>query len=441
MFNQPFRKMTAAALVAASFALAGNAFAKEKIDFMFPAPVDGKLTAEMTRIIKEFNASQKDVEVRGIFTGDYDSTKIKAESAQKAGTPPALAIMSANFTTDLALKNEILPMDELFKYGHQTSGSFLEKEFWPAMQKNALVSGVTYAIPFHNSTPILYYNKTLFDQAGIKQPPQTWQEMLDDAKKLTDQRKGQWGIMLPSTNNDYGAWVLSSLVRANGGNYYNDSYPGEVYYDAPSTIGALRFWQNLIYRDKVMPSGVLDSKQISAAFFSDKLGMTILSTGALGFMRENTKDFELGVAPLPAKEQRAVTIGGASLVSFKGISEAQKKAGYQFLNYLVSPSVNGGWSRFTGYFSPRKAAYDTVEMKDYLKKDPRAAIALNQLQYAHPWYATYETVAVRKALENQLAAIANDANVTPETAAKHAQQEADNLMKPFVDNTALAPVK
>ncbi|CAJ1231861.1 ABC transporter substrate-binding protein [Klebsiella pneumoniae] len=405
--------------VGLSLALSGAALAKEKIDFMFPAPVDGKLTMEMTRVIKQFNDSQQDVEVRGIFTGNYDTTKIKAESAQKAGQPPALVIMSANFTTDLALKDEILPMDELFKYGDQKAGDFLHKEFWPAMHKNAQVMGTTYAIPFHNSTPILYYNKTMFDRAGIKQPPQTWAELLADAKKLTDESKGQWGIMLPSTNDDYGGWIFSALVRANGGKYFNEDYPGEVYYNSPTAIGALRFWQDLIYKDKVMPSGVLNSKQISAAFFSGKLGM----------------------AMLPAKEQRAVPIGGASLVSFKGINDAQKKAAYQFLTYLVSPEVNGAWSRFTGYFSPRKASYDTPEMKAYLQQDPRAAIALEQLKYAHPWYSTWETVAVRKAMENQLAAVVNDAKVTPEAAVQAAQKEADALMKPYVDKTALAEVK
>ncbi|MHB0167247.1 ABC transporter substrate-binding protein [Klebsiella pneumoniae] len=413
-----FKPFTVVA-VGLSLALSGAALAKEKIDFMFPAPVDGKLTMEMTRVIKQFNDSQQDVEVRGIFTGNYDTTKIKAESAQKAGQPPALVIMSANFTTDLALKDEILPMDELFKYGDQKAGDFLHKEFWPAMHKNAQVMGTTYAIPFHNSTPILYYNKTMFDQAGIKQPPQTWAELLADAKKLTDESKGQWGIMLPSTNDDYGGWIFSALVRANGGKYFNEDYPGEVYYNSPTAIGALRFWQDLIYKDKVMPSGVLNSKQISAAFFSGKLGM----------------------AMLPAKEQRAVPIGGASLVSFKGINEAQKKAAYQFLTYLVSPEVNGAWSRFTGYFSPRKASYDTPEMKAYLQQDPRAAIALEQLKYAHPWYSTWETVAVRKAMENQLAAVVNDAKVTPEAAVQAAQKEADALMKPYVDKTALAEVK
>lgn len=61
--------------------------------------------------------------------------------------------------------------------------------------------------------------------------------------------------MLPSTNDDFGGWIFSALVRANGGKYFNEDYPGEVYYNSPTTIGALRFWQDLIYKDKVMPSG------------------------------------------------------------------------------------------------------------------------------------------------------------------------------------------
>ncbi|WP_413730735.1 ABC transporter substrate-binding protein [Sodalis sp. RH22] len=420
-------------------ALSHGALAKDTIDFMFPAPVDGKLTTEMTRVIREYNQSQDQVEVRGIFTGNYDTTKMKAESAAKAGSPPALVIMSANFTVDLALKNEILPMDELFKFApqKQSATDFLQKNFFPAVQQNAQVMGQTYAIPFHNSTPILYYNKDMFAKAGISHPPRDWEELVADAKKLTDKNTGQWGIMIPSTNDDYGGWMLSALTHANGGNFNNAAYPGEVYYNSASTRGALQFWQNLVYRDEVMPAGVLNSKQIGAAFFSGKLGMALLSTGALGYMRENSRDFTLEVAMLPAKERQAVIIGGASLVSFKGISEAQKEAAYRFMTYLVSPEVNGAWSRFTGYFAPRMAAYDTPEMKAYLAQDPRAAVALQQLQYAHPWYATYETVAVRQAIENQLASLVTDKSRKVDDAARDAQQEADGLMKPYVDQTAL----
>ncbi|WP_162365549.1 ABC transporter substrate-binding protein [Acerihabitans arboris] len=432
-------KMSGWVVMLTGMALSQGALAKETIDFMFPAPVDGKLTTEMTRVIREYNQSQDQVEVRGIFTGGYDTTKMKAESAAKAGSPPALVIMSANFTVDLALKNEILPMDELFKFApdKQSATDYLQKNFWPAVRQNAQVMGQTYAIPFHNSTPILYYNKEMFDKAGIDHPPRDWDELVADAKKLTDKDQGRWGIMIPSTNDDYGGWMLSALTHANGGDFNNAVYPGEVYYNSASTRGALQFWQNLVYRDEVMPAGVLNSKQIGAAFFSGKLGMAMLSTGALGYMRENSRDFTLEVAMMPAKERLAVIIGGASLVSFKGISEAQKEAAYRFLTYLVSPEVNGAWSRFTGYFAPRMAAYDTPEMKAYLEQDPRAAVALKQLQYAHPWYATYETVAVRKAIENQLASLLTDKSRKADDAARDAQQEADGLLKPYVDQTAL----
>ncbi|MBP1524025.1 extracellular solute-binding protein [Salmonella enterica subsp. enterica serovar Worthington] len=141
--------------------------------------MDGKLTMEMTRVIKQFNDSQQDVEVRGIFTGNYDTTKIKAESAQKAGQPPALVIMSANFTTDLALKDEILPMDELFKYGDRPA-IFCKRNSGPRCIRTP-VMGTTYAILFHNSTPLLYYNKTMFDRADPTAAAD-WAELLADAK-------------------------------------------------------------------------------------------------------------------------------------------------------------------------------------------------------------------------------------------------------------------
>ncbi|MFM2481414.1 ABC transporter substrate-binding protein [Celerinatantimonas sp. YJH-8] len=413
-----------------------SALATTPIDLMFPAPVDGKLTMKMNQLVKQFNQQNPEIKVRAIFTGSYDTTKQKAEAAAQAGHPPALVVMSANYTVDLAISDEILPMSELFQYGNDGNATdFLKANFWPAVQKNALYQGQAYAMPFHNSTPVLYYNKNLFKQVGITQAPATWQQLRADAKKLTDASKGQWGIMLPSTNNDYGGWVLSSLVHANGGSFNNPDYPGEVYYNDPTTIGALTLWQGLIFKDKVMPQGVLDAKQIDAQFLSGKLGMTILSTGSLGFLRSHAKSFDLGVAMLPAHVRRGVIIGGASLVSFKGIDDAQKKAAYKLMQYLISPQINGEWSRFTGYFAPRKAAYNTPEMIQYLQKDPRAKVAFEQLQYAYPWYATYETVAVRQAMENQLAAMVSDASVTPSQAAQQAQAKADQLMAPYQKQT------
>ena len=68
---------------------------------------------------------------------------MKAESAAKAGQPPALVIMAANYTVDLALKDMILPMNELFKYDpkQKNATEFLTNNFWPAVHKNAQMLG------------------------------------------------------------------------------------------------------------------------------------------------------------------------------------------------------------------------------------------------------------------------------------------------------------
>ena len=104
--------------------------------------------------------------------------------------------------------------------------------------------------------------------------------------------------------------------------------------------------------------------------------------------------------------------------------------------WLTSPEIAGEWSRFTGYFAPRKAAYDLPEMKEYIQQHPDAKVALDQLEYAVPWFDTYNTVAVRKAIEDQVQAILS-AKTTPADAVQAAQKSAEELLRPYVDETAL----
>src|SRR5437588_3003895 len=99
-------------LAAAAVALApALASAQTRIDFFFPVPVDGKLAREMTRLVKVYNDSQKDVAVTAVYTGSYDDTKLKAQAAANAGKPPGLVLMSANFVLDLKLAGDNVPLE------------------------------------------------------------------------------------------------------------------------------------------------------------------------------------------------------------------------------------------------------------------------------------------------------------------------------------------
>lgn len=427
-----------AAAAAVTLLVPALATAQTKIDFYFPQPVDGPFVREMTRIVKSYNDSQKEVEVTPVFTGTYDDTKLKAQAAAQAGKPPAVVLMSANFLLDLKISGDIVSLEPQLKAEGTTREKFLA-DFWPALHINATVDGELYGIPYQNSTPLLYYNVNHFKEAGLNpdKPPVTWAEFVDDARKLT-KRKGdsveRWGFAMPE-NYDYFGWLMETLCMSNGGRYYNQDYGGEIYYDTPSMLGAAQFVEDLVFKHKVMPQGVIDQGAISTNFVAGKTSMIFLSTGSLSFIRKNMKE-PYNVAFIPRNIRNAVPIGGASLVMFKGLSPEQQKAGWKFAKWLSSAENLGSWSRFSGYFAPRKSSYDLPEMKEFLAKNPDAKVAIDQLAYAQPWFATYQTVAVRKALEDEMQAVLNGKKKAAD-AIKEAQKNADALLKPYVERTAL----
>ena len=65
---------------------------------------------------------------------------------------------------------------------------------------------------------------------------------------------------------------------------------------------------------------------------------------------------------MPRNVRNAAPIGGASLILPKGNSPESQVAAWTLISWLTSPKIAGEWSRFTGYFAPRKAAHDLAQM-------------------------------------------------------------------------------
>jgi sn-glycerol 3-phosphate transport system substrate-binding protein len=416
--------------------------AATELDMFFPVPVQGKLAVEMQRLIERFDQEHPDIHVTAVYTGTYDDTNVKTRAAIQAGQPPGAVIMSANFVREYVINDEVIPFDGLIAHDGQTPGQFMG-EFWPALRLNAMENGRVYGVPFQNSTPLLYYSVDAFKEVGLDpdHPPVTWQDWVDDLRKLAKHDGAQtsrWGLMFPGTY-DYLGWITSGLAMSNGGEYYNPGFGGEVYYNRPSTVGAVRFIDDLVHKWKVLPEGVTDANAVTTAFFQGRTAMMVLSTGSLSFVRENMKT-PYRVAFMPRALVNAAPIGGASLIIPKGNSPERQAAAWTLIKWLVSPEIAGGWSRFTGYFAPRIAAYDLPDMKAYMAQHPNAKVALDQLVYARGWFSTYNTVAVRKALEDGVQAVLSG-KTTPEAAMAEAQNQADELLKPYVEQTALKPVE
>jgi sn-glycerol 3-phosphate transport system substrate-binding protein len=416
----------------------GAAQAATDIDLFFPVPVQGKLAVEMQRLVEQFDNDHADIHVTAVYTGTYDDTNLKTRAAIQAGHPPGAVIMSANFIREFAINNDAMSLDELIAKDGQTPAQFMDL-FWPALKLNATEQGHVYGVPFQNSTPLLYYSVDAFKDVGLDPdtPPVTWQDWVDDLRKLTrhdGSTTTRWGLMFPGTY-DYLGWITSALAMSNGGEYYNPGYGGEVYYTAPTTIGAVRLIDAMVHKWHVMPEGVTDANAVTTAFFQGRTAMMILSTGSLSFVRENMKT-PYRTAFLPRSLVNAAPIGGASLIIPRGNSPERQAAAWTLIKWLTSPEIAGGWSRFTGYFAPRIAAYDLPEMTTFMAEHPDAKVALDQLAYARGWFATYNTVGVRKALEDGVQAVLSG-KATPGAAMEAAQKQADSLMQPYVEQTAL----
>src|SRR5919198_596658 len=174
MFSRLGLGALALSFITAPFA----ASAQTKIEFFFPVPVEGKLAP--------------------------------------------VVLMSANFNVDLKLSGDIMSLEPMLKADETTREDFL-KDFWPALHANASVDGELYGVPFHNSTPLLYYNVEHFKEAGLdpSRPPRTWAELVDAAKKLT---KGDRSGFLMPAGYDYLGWLMEAFSMSNGGRYFNEDY-------------------------------------------------------------------------------------------------------------------------------------------------------------------------------------------------------------------------
>ena len=428
-----------ASLLAGGALMPSAAIAQEEIKFYFPTSVQGALALLMKGVVARYNDAQDAVEVTAVYTGSYAETGIKASASMEAGNPPAVAMVGANNILEFVQKGQIETIQSFLDADNSSSAEFLA-DFWPGVHANATVDGALYAVPFQNSTPILFYNKEHFAEVGLdpETPPANWDQLIEMGQKLIvkdGDETTRYGLMFPQQVG-YGNWILQGFVMSNGGQYYNTDYPGEVYYDSPATIGALQFYDDLAHKYGIMPDTITPSAQVATDFFAGRTSMMIASTGGLGNVRNNAT-FDYGVGFVPGNVRNAVPVGGASMVIFKGQTDAQRAAAWDFVSWITSADELGSWSRASGYFAPRMSSYDMDVMKDFVAEFPDAGVAVDQLQFTKPWYSTFNYLAVAQPMGDAFQAVVSGQATAAEAAAL-AQSQADEILAPFNDATGYA---
>lgn len=426
-FNSNFTKAALAAGLALSFGQ--TAAAEVRLQFYFPVAVGGKAANTIDSLTADYVAQTPGVKIDAVYSGSYQDTITKVLTAVKGGNSPQLSVILAVDMFTLIEEEAIVSFEELFTT--EAEHAWL-KGFYPAFMENSQTGGKTYGVPFQRSTPVLYWNKEAFAEAGLDPdtPPATWEEMVSFGKKLTKTDSSgnvsQWGVRIPSSGFPY--WLFQGLTTQNDV-FVMNADGNETYFDDPAVIEALQYLVDLSTKHKVMAPGIIEWGTTPKAFFERETAMMWTTTGNLTNVRANAP-FDFGVAMLPAHKRRGAPTGGGNFYIFSDSSDEQKKASLDFIRWITAPEQAARWTIATGYVAPRPDVWEIPAMKAYVKDFPPALVARNQLEFATAELSTYQNQRITKIFNDGLEA-AIVGKMTPEEAMKAAQKKADKILKAY----------
>ena len=343
-FNQSIKPaiLTSALL----FGISSNASAVD-LEFYFPVAVGGKAADTIQALTDEYIAANEGVKIDAVYAGSYKDTVTKALTASRGGKPPQLSVILSVDMFTLIDEGAIMPFDSLIKTEDDKAwlGSF-----YPAFMENSQTGGKTYGIPFQRSTPVLYWNKEAFAEAGLdpEKPPATWQETVDMGKKLvkkdSDGNVSQWGVRIPSSGFPY--WLFQGLTTQNDVTLANAD-GNQTNFNDPKVVEALQYLVDLSQKHEVMAPGIIEWGATPKAFFEGQTAMMWTSTGNLTNVRDNAP-FDFGVAMLPANVRPGAPTGGGNFYIFDEASDEQKEAAFEFVKWITEPKQSAKWTIATG---------------------------------------------------------------------------------------------
>lgn len=288
-------------------------------------------------IIKDYNATNKDNIEVDIDIMDNSTLQSKLPTAISTGTGPSFVLMGIEFMNQY-VKNDSL--EDISDFWDKTG--IKQDNFYKNVLDKSYVDGKLYGTPMQYNLQYLYYNKDLFKKAGLdpNTPPATFEELEQDAEKLTDAKAGQYGLALPI---DYGCYV--QYLWGNGGDVA-DTAKGTNLLNSEANIKTLEWLQNM-KKKGVSPDG-LKAADADKMFQSGQVAM--LTTGPWNINALNELGVNYGITAIPKGSEGAYAAeGGCSYMIPKGVDEKTKEADYKFMAYWLSDEVLKTWSTKNGF--------------------------------------------------------------------------------------------
>lgn len=277
--------------------------------------------------IARFNENNPDVEVKQTCVpvtswSDFIQKWITMSTSGEAQDVINIGLEAVH----MAVSNDLLmPLDEIVSGDQELSK--VKEEYAPVLLDGFSVDDNLYGLPNGSQTMVMYYNKTMFDEAGLEYPKDgwTWDEFYEDAKKLTKSDGSVYGYGLSSSYFQLTPWWSTNstaLVDENQNPALNSK----------KMVESVEFLDKLV-KEKVTPDPI--SSDVYTMFSSKQLAMVGAGRWVLNTWQDaglTNADFDC--VQWPVNEKEGSVFGGAAWCISKNTEN--KELSIELLKSLVS---------------------------------------------------------------------------------------------------------
>ena len=356
----------------------------------------------MQSLIDEFNASQDEYEASHVYVPFADYEK-QLTLGIASGELPDLVILDGCGMASFI---------QLGLFGDISDADINWDEYMEGPMESTMLDGKHYGIPFATNCTALFYNKDLFDAAGIDYPDEntTWDEFHEMAKALT--KDGESGFGNAATNTDEGTFQCLQWLYTAGGSYT----------DIEDGVDAYKLMQEMIEDGSWTKECVnWTQSDVNNNFMAGNLAMQQNGPWQIPGIEANAPDLNYGVTVLPKKdadsEQATSILGGENM----GVVNKDDTSGAEaFLKYYDQTDVMVDAMKQYGSYPPKtEAAKDS-----YWTDDPIQKAFLTQIDTSIPRGPSAAWPSYSSAIQTGFQEVMTSAK-TPEQAAKDTQAAVD----------------
>ncbi len=359
-------------------------------------PIGGGYTIQSQEVIaKSFEQAHPGVKVNMEFVG-WANLWNKIITSFGANAAPDVMYIASRWIPALASMGALAPLENYIT---------VQKEhmYYPSVWSSLIYKGHYWGVPRAMSTKVFVYNKKIFKENGITKVPTNWNELLEDAKKIYNPKKGIYGILMAGKKFVSTVTQFEQYLCANGGEIV-DPNTGKVEIDSPQAVKALSFYKEL---SKYAQPGITNwtREDLIKLFEAGKGGMYIDHVhNAIKAMKAG---IDVGFFPIPGGPDSNAPYSTVVVVDCMAVSSQakNKELAWEFINYMSTLKEQTRWDTLQGFVPPMiKEAQESEFQKWYWKPYIQA------LKYGHPqaagikdWVSTANAIlnAIQSVLLNQ----------------------------------------